>query len=127
MVGDSCFVAIGHDRPLFDHAPRAVALATSVVAEVDRDVDGGGVRAAAGVATGRVDVGLGGASRLVYDIWGPTVTEAYATARSAEPGTVRVTATTATLLPAEVATEPVDAGDGLRVVLVAEEPGTVAP
>jgi class 3 adenylate cyclase len=54
-----------------------------------------------GVATGPLSVGLGGSDHLVYDIWGPTVSEAYLLARSAPPGSVLVAEGTRQRLPAE--------------------------
>ncbi len=125
MVGDSCFVAVGHDRPLFDHSPRAVAFARRVLLDLATDPACGGVAASVGVATGRVDVGLGGASRLVYDVWGETVTMAYGMARAAESGTIRVTAATRGLLPAELA-EGADALPGDVWVLSASGPTSAA-
>jgi class 3 adenylate cyclase len=43
-----------------------------------------------------------GGTRLVYDVWGETVTEAHAVARRAANGEILVTDTTRALLPESV-------------------------
>jgi class 3 adenylate cyclase len=63
---------------------------------------------AAGVANGPVMVGLAGASRLMYDVWGETVSTAQYLARTARPGQVLVTGTVAEVhLPADLVATPV--------------------
>ncbi len=83
VVGDVYFAACGHDRPLIDHAPRSVAFAAdaedairAIGASSPADLDG-----AVGVHTGPVTVGMSGGTRLLYDIWGETVTAAHYLAR----------------------------------------------
>jgi adenylate cyclase len=116
LLGDSCFVVVGHQGPLLDHARRAAEFAREVIGAVDdlhgrHDPDGrhdrhdrhdpdGGIALAAGLASGPVSTGLGGSDRLVYDVWGRTATIAYEHARRAGPGTVEIDASTAERLPA---------------------------
>lgn len=111
VVGDAYFAACGHDRPLMDHAPRVIAFATdardavrSLGAETSAGLD-----VTVGVHTGPVTVGLVGGPRLVYDVWGETVTVAHHLARRARRGDVLLSEATHRMLPAEIPTEP--AGD----------------
>jgi class 3 adenylate cyclase len=114
IVGDAYFAACGHDRPFIDHAPRVVAFATDA-RDAIRDL--GEQRAArldvaVGVHTGPVTVGMAGGARLVYDVWGETVTVAHHLARRAQRGDVLLSETTHRLLPDEIPRERVtDAGD----------------
>ncbi|MEM9746959.1 MAG: adenylate/guanylate cyclase domain-containing protein [Actinomycetota bacterium] len=109
IVGDSMLIACGHDRALIDHAPRAVAFAREAV-EIVSESGGAGIRAHFAVHTGPVSAGLGGRSRLVYDVWGPTVTDVFLLSRNGGDGAIVVSASTLALLPPDVAgaARPVD-------------------
>jgi class 3 adenylate cyclase len=104
VVGDAYFGACGHDRPFIDHAPRVVAFAEAVAAVVRRLSATSPVRlaTASGICTGPVMVGMSGGSRLVYDVWGPTVTTAHLLARSAHDGEILLAETTRDRLPQEI-------------------------
>ncbi len=110
VVGDAYFGACGHDRPFIDHAPRVVGFATdardavrTLGAEASADLD-----VAVGIDTGPVSVGMTGGSRLVYDVWGDTVSAAHALARRAGSGAIIVSDATHSMLPDEVPSEPDD-------------------
>ena len=109
VVGDTYFAACGHDRPLIDHAPRAVAFAAdaedairAIGADSPADLDG-----AVGVHTGPVTVGMSGGTRLLYDVWGETVTVAHYLARQSPAGAVMVSDQTRVLLPETIEVTPV--------------------
>lgn len=104
VVGDSYFAACGHDRPYLDHAPRVVAFAEEVAAAVRTVARTSSVAldTAIGISTGPVTVGMSGGARLVYDVWGPTVTTAHDLARSARRGQIALTDATRSRLPSEV-------------------------
>jgi class 3 adenylate cyclase len=104
VVGDAYFGACGHDRPFIDHAPRVVAFAEAVAAVVRRLSATGPVRlsTASGICTGPVMVGMSGGARLVYDVWGPTVTTAHLLARSAHQGEILLAEATRDRLPEEI-------------------------
>ena len=121
VVGDAYFGACGHDRPFIDHAPRVVGFATDARdavralgagAAADLDV-------AVGVDTGPVSVGMTGGSRLVYDVWGDTVSAAHALARRAGSGAIVVSDATHSMLPDEIPSEPGDV-EGVTVWTVGE-------
>lgn len=104
VVGDSYFGVCGHDRPYLDHAPRAVAFAEDVTAAVRSlaQASSVGLSTAIAINSGPVTVGMSGGARLVYDVWGPTVTVAHDLARVARAGEIVVTAATRARLPEEV-------------------------
>jgi class 3 adenylate cyclase len=104
VVGDSYFGVCGHDRPYLDHAPRAVAFAEDVTAAVRSlaRASSAGLSTAIAVNSGPVTVGMSGGARLVYDVWGPTVTVAHNLARVARAGEIVVTDATRARLPEEV-------------------------
>ncbi len=108
VVGDSYFAACGHDRPFMDHAPRSVAFAGRVAQAVRSLSVRSGVQldTAIGINTGPVTVGTSAGTRLVYDVWGATVTVAHDLARSARAGEILVTEGTRTRLPDEVELAP---------------------
>lgn len=114
VVGDAYFAAVGHDRPYIDNAPRAVGFAADahhllrdLSADSPADLD-----VAVGIDTGPVTVGMTGGSRLIYDVWGNTVTIAHNLARRAPRGEILMTTRTRELLPeglgATLASEPDD-------------------
>ena len=110
-VGDSYFAVCGHDRPYIDHAPRAVAFAERVAEAVRAAgrASSAPLEVTVGVNTGPVMVGMSGGARLVYDVWGPTVTTAHDLARSARPGDIVVTDATRARLPDDIEVTPWEA------------------
>jgi class 3 adenylate cyclase len=104
VVGDSYYAACGHDRPYIDHAPRCVAFAESVAEAVQAIAQDSAVAlsTAIGINTGAVTVGMSGGARLVYDVWGPTVSTAHTLARAARSTEILVTQATRARLPDEV-------------------------
>lgn len=142
VVGDSYFGSCGHDQPYLDHAPRTVAfaeqVARTVLAMAHRSATPLGT--AIGINTGPVTVGMSAGGRLVYDVWGPTVTTAHDLARSARAGEIVVTDTTRVRLPADIelarwrsgaAAQPSDSGEqpsGPWVVVEGRaDPGPMQP
>ncbi len=104
VVGDSYFAVCGHDRPYIDHASRAVGFAEGVADAVwalSRSTRVG-LDTAIGISSGPVTVGMSGGSRLVYDVWGPTVTTAHTLARSAGAGQIVLTESTRARLPDDI-------------------------
>jgi class 3 adenylate cyclase len=113
VVGDAYFAACGHDRPYIDHAPRSIAFAAEaheVLVELSADSPAD-LDVAIGIDTGSVNVGMTGGARLIYDVWGPTVTIAHNLARRAARGEVLMTTQTKDLLPPGVATTLVSGSD----------------
>lgn len=104
VVGDSYFGCCGHDQPYMDHAPRVVAfaeqVARTVLAMAQRSATP--LDTAIGIHTGPVTVGMSAGGRLVYDVWGATVTTAHDLARSARAGEIVVTDATRVRLPAGI-------------------------
>jgi class 3 adenylate cyclase len=123
LVGDSCFCAVGHQQSYLDHARRAVAFARDLCDESADDA----ITVSIGIASGPINVGLGGSSHLVYDIWGHTVTEAYLLARQASPAMVLLAAGTVERLPAEVQVDPVAADASMGVGAESAAPGEQGP
>lgn len=129
VVGDAYFAAVGHDRPFLDHAPRMVNFASDArdaMREIrgpsgaDSDLD-----LAVGIHTGAVTVGMTGGTRLVYDVWGETVTLAHEVARRAGHGQILVTDTTRALLPESIGLERDDEASGEVLQVWSVEPTTV--
>ncbi len=133
VVGDAYFAAVGHDRPYLDHAPRMVSFASDArdaVREIGTHGDkaGGdstGLDLAVGIHTGAVTVGMTGGARLVYDVWGTTVTVAHEVARRAGRGQILVTDATKALLPSSIGVERDDAASGEVLEVWSVEPATV--
>jgi len=122
VVGDAYFGACGHDRPYIDHAPRIVAFAADArdaIRAIARE-DGVGLDTAIGVHTGPVTVGMAGGDRLVYDVWGTTVTVAHHLARRSGPGQIMLSDDTHSLLPDEIVQAELDLTD--RHVWTVPEP-----
>lgn len=110
IVGDAYFASCGHDRPYIDHAPRAVAFAADArdaVEEYGRRTSEG-LDAAIGVHTGPVTIGMVGEDRMIFDVWGDTVSYAHLLARRAHGGDLLVSDRTHTMLPDEMVTERAD-------------------
>jgi class 3 adenylate cyclase len=105
LVGDAYYAGCGLNQWYLDHAPRTVAFAQEardMLQRIDQDVNIE-LSIAAGIKSGAATVGLGGSTRLVYDLWGDTVDEALYLARSARPGQILVADTTRQMLPADEA------------------------
>jgi class 3 adenylate cyclase len=121
VVGDAYFAACGHDRPFIDHAPRVVTFAADALAAVRSIGSAAGVDldVAIGIDTGAVSVGMTGGSRLVYDVWGGTVSTAHQLARSAGAGTILVSDTTHAMLPEEIHGDATDV-DGFAAWTVSD-------
>jgi len=109
VVGDAYFAAVGHDRPYIDHAPRAIAFAADAGDAIrDLTLDSpADLDIAVGINTGPVTVGMTGGARLIYDVWGATVTTAHHMARRASRGQVLLSTQTKELLPESIETEGV--------------------
>lgn len=92
VVGDAYFAACGHDRPYLDHASRAVGFAADArdaVREISQDAPAE-VDVSVGIDVGPVTVGMTGGTRMIYDVWGASVTHAHNLARRAERGQILV-------------------------------------
>lgn len=103
VVGDTYFGVCGLNHAYLDHAPRALAFAVAARDIVRRVAESTGypLDITAGLDSGTVTVGLTGATRLVYDLWGDTVNNAHRLARFAHPGQIVVSDTTANRLPSD--------------------------
>ena len=106
IVGDAYFAACGHNRPYIDHAPRSVSFAADAQDAVRELGSQNSVEldVVAGVHTGPVMVGMTLQSRMVYDVWGPTVTAAHHLARRGRGGQILITDATRSLLPHTIET-----------------------
>ncbi|MEO1057357.1 MAG: adenylate/guanylate cyclase domain-containing protein, partial [Actinomycetota bacterium] len=114
VVGDAYFGSCGHDRPYIDHAPRVISFAREVI-ELLREISADSpadLHGAIGVHTGPVTVGLSGGARLVYDVWGDTVTTAHHLARRARADEILASGDTTRVLPEEIETTALDGGRG---------------
>ncbi len=119
IVGDAYFAACGHDRPFIDHAPRVVTFATDA-RDAIRSIGAGAstkLDVAVGVDTGPVTVGMTGSERLIYDVWGETVSRAHLLARSAGTGAIVLSDTTHSMLPDQIPSQATDVA-GARVWIV---------
>jgi class 3 adenylate cyclase len=110
VVGDAWVAVCGLDTPHVDHIARSIRVAIAAVqtiADADHDTIVGD--ASAGIATGPVSAGLAGSEHLMYDAWGPTVSEAGRLARRAPAGTILISEVVARQLPADISvTEATD-------------------
>ena len=103
VVGDAWVAVCGINTPHVDHLARSIRVALDAVQpESDMDHDGDASDSAVGVATGPVSAGLAGSDHLMYDAWGPTVTEAGLLARTAKPGTILVSRAVVKQLPTDI-------------------------
>jgi class 3 adenylate cyclase len=114
VVGDTYYAACGLSSAHLDHAPRTVAFALEARDAVRALAESSGLtlELSAGIHSGAVTVGLTGGSRLVYDLWGETVSVAHRLSRVAAPGEILVSAATRERLPDEVETVSLDAEVG---------------
>ena len=106
VVGDTYYAACGLAAAHLDHAPRAVSFALEARAAVGPIGEAAGLKLdlSAGIHSGTVTVGLTGGSRLVYDLWGETVSTAHHLSRVARPGEILVSGETRERLPAHLVT-----------------------
>ena len=103
VVGDAWVAVCGLDTPRVDHIARSINVAIDAVAsDLRADQDDETVGASVGVATGPISAGLAGSDHLIYDAWGPTVTQASHLARMAPPATILISEAVMEQLPAEV-------------------------
>jgi class 3 adenylate cyclase len=114
LVGDAYFAGCGLSQPYLDHVPRSAAFALDTrdaIREMSARHD---LRPeiAAGIHSGPVTVGLTGSARLVYDLWGETVSTAHFLARMARPGEILATDAVKELLPPDIAVAARDTGPG---------------
>ncbi len=108
LVGDAYFAGCGLVQPYLDHVPRSAAFALDArdaIREMSAEYD---LRPeiAAGIHSGPVTVGLTGSARLVYDLWGETVSTAHFLARMARPSEILATDAVRELLPPDIAVAP---------------------
>jgi class 3 adenylate cyclase len=117
VMGASYHAVCGLSAPYLDHAPRALAFCRQAQSAI-RSIDGSAeapMDASAGLSSGPVTVGLVGDARLVYDIWGETVTTANMLANRAASGEILVSESTKERLPADqILRESTDHADGPR-------------
>jgi class 3 adenylate cyclase len=114
VMADTYYGACGLSTPYLDHAPRSVTFALQAsefarrfASEQDADLS-----VSAGIQLGPVNVGLTGEARLIYDLWGETVTRAHELARTAGPGDVLVSDEIRDRLPEDRAVRPFEAAQG---------------
>lgn len=93
VMGETYFAVCGTTTPYLDHVPRTARFAEQIRDEIRRVADDASLDldVSAGIHSGPVTVGLIGDSRLIYDLWGETVDEAYALARAGDRGEILVT------------------------------------
>jgi class 3 adenylate cyclase len=117
VMGGSYHAVCGLSAPYLDHAPRALAFCRQAQSAI-RSIDGSEeapMDASAGLSSGPVTVGLVGDARLVYDIWGETVTTANMLAGRAASGEILVSESTKERLPADqILRESTDHADDPR-------------
>jgi class 3 adenylate cyclase len=117
VMGGSYHAVCGLSAPYLDHAPRALAFCRQAQSAI-RSIDGSAeapMDASAGLSSGPVTVGLVGDARLVYDIWGETVTTANLLSGRAASGEILVSESTKERLPADqILRESTDHADGPR-------------
>ena len=103
VVGDAWVAVCGLDTPRLDHIARSINVAIDAVASDLRAAQSDGtLGASVGVATGPVSAGLAGSDHLMYDAWGPTVTQAGRLARMAPSDTILVSDAVKLQLPTDV-------------------------
>lgn len=127
VVGDTYYAACGLAAAHLDHAPRAVKFALEARAAVEPIGEASGLRLdlSAGIHSGTVTVGLTGGSRLVYDLWGETVSTAHRLSRLARPGEILISGETRERLPEHLVTAERDEQLGSHTVWTVEaEPVT---
>jgi adenylate cyclase len=106
-LGDGYLAISGVPVQRSDHATAAARLALDIPPALGAALrsDWPDLRVRAGIATGAVVAGVIGRRRFSYDIWGDTVNTASRMASLAEPGSVVITAETASALSDEFRVE----------------------
>jgi class 3 adenylate cyclase len=103
VVGDAWVAVCGLDTPRVDHLARSISVALDAAASSpDTGRDEAAAEASVGVATGPISAGLAGSGHLMYDAWGPTVTQASRLARMAPQGTILISDAVMQQLPADI-------------------------
>jgi class 3 adenylate cyclase len=113
VVGDAYFAACGHDRPYLDHARRAVGFAADAqdaVREISQAAPAN-VDVSIGIHAGPVTVGMTGGTRMIYDVWGASVTRAHNLARRADRGQILISDEARRRLPDTIETTRRGAGE----------------
>jgi class 3 adenylate cyclase len=103
VIGNVYYAGCGLNEPYLDHAPRAVGFAFEALRRLRELSDElpGALEPAAGIHSGPVSVGLTGSSRLLYDVWGESLTVTYLLAQRARSGEILVSEETKGMLPDE--------------------------
>jgi class 3 adenylate cyclase len=129
IIGDAYYGVCGHDRLYIDHGPRVVAFAVDARDAVREAASRSSVDVDVAVAihTGPVTVGMTGGQRLVYDVFGETVSLAHQLARLAPTGDIVVSDATRRLLPTSTAVTAVVDGDQPVWRIDADASEAVAP
>jgi class 3 adenylate cyclase len=99
-IGESYIGVCGLSSPRLDHATRTLAWARTATLALQRMGDewAKAVSLRFGLASGEIDVMLIARGHTAYDIWGRTLSVARRIVQEAEPGCVRVSESTYTLL-----------------------------
>lgn len=101
VTGANYFAVSGLETPHLDHAPRAARFAAECVRALRTLAEDSNIALdlSAGIAAGTITAGLVGDTRLVFDLWGDPVDDAYRLAQVARKDTIYVTAATRQRLP----------------------------
>jgi class 3 adenylate cyclase len=123
VIGEVYYAGCGLNQPYLDHAPRALAFSRDARKALEEDSGDGDPlpMAAIGIDSGPLSVGLAGSSRLVFDVWGESLTTAYVLAHRARPGEILVSGRVLEMLPADVAVRQREDGGEDWSVLDEEE------
>ncbi|MDH4335627.1 MAG: adenylate/guanylate cyclase domain-containing protein, partial [Chloroflexota bacterium] len=99
-LGDGYMAVAGVPQPRADHARAAAAMAVEIepALRTELDTDWPALHVRVGIASGPLVAGVIGSRRFSYDLWGDTVNTAARMAGLAEPGSVIVADSTASLL-----------------------------
>jgi class 3 adenylate cyclase len=122
VIGEVYYAGCGLNQPYLDHAPRALryALDARQALRGVGDDDDALPMPAVGIDSGPVSVGLAGSSRLVFDVWGESLSTAYVLAHRARPGEILVSSRILEVLPADIAVRQRE--DGADEWQVLDEP-----
>jgi len=99
-LGDGYMAVAGVPQPRADHARAAAAMAVEIEPALRKELeaDWPSLHVRVGIASGPLVAGVIGSRRFSYDLWGDTVNTAARMAGLAEPGSVVVADSTASLL-----------------------------
>ncbi len=99
-LGDGYMAVAGVPQPRTDHARAAAAMAVEIepALRTELGADWPSLHVRVGIASGPLVAGVIGSRRFSYDLWGDTVNTAARMAGLAEPGSVVVADSTASLL-----------------------------